>query len=101
MAKLHQRLAPILSCFNNEYTWLMEWQTDQMPAASDLATGQISQYLGIRVATIAKDQCFYVFESMAPERNWQRPYPHEFLLLQNEEKVFIWIHRLFQSPKEN
>jgi hypothetical protein len=59
MAKLHQRLAPILSCFNNEYTWLMEWQTDQMPAVSDLATRQISQYLGIRVATIAKGQCVF------------------------------------------
>jgi hypothetical protein len=57
MAKLHQQLAPICSCFNNEHTWLMEWQTNQMPVVLEIDTGQISQYLGIRVATIEIDQC--------------------------------------------
>jgi hypothetical protein len=57
--KLHTRLAPILSCFNNENTWLLEWQTDQMPESSDIEPGKLSQYLSIRVVPVSKDQCFY------------------------------------------
>jgi hypothetical protein len=58
-SKMHLRLAPILSCFNNEHTWLMEWQTDQMPENADIDPNQLSQYLSIQVVPVAKDQCFY------------------------------------------
>ena len=57
--KMHLRLAPILSCFNTQYTWMMEWQTDQMDVAADIDPAQMSKYLSIRVASVAKDQCFY------------------------------------------
>ena len=57
--KMHARLAPILSCLNNDNTWITEWQTDQMPESPDLDPGKLSQYLSIRVIPVAKDQCFY------------------------------------------
>ena len=57
--KMYQRLAPILSCFNNEQTWMMEWQTDQMDSDSDIDPVKLSKFLGIRVASVSKDQCFY------------------------------------------
>lgn len=59
--KLHLRLTPILSCFNNEHTWIMlEWQTDQMDESSDIAPSNLSKYLSsIRFVPVAKEQCFY------------------------------------------
>lgn len=57
-AKMHLRLAPIMSCFNNEHTWLMEWQTDQLAADADLEPTQFSKFLSIRVVPMAKE-CFY------------------------------------------
>ena len=53
------RLAPILSCFNTEHTWMVEWQTDQMEEATDLDPAQLSKYLSIRIVPVAKDKCFY------------------------------------------
>ena len=29
-SKMYLRLALILLCFNNEHTWMVEWQTEQM-----------------------------------------------------------------------
>ena len=57
--KMYERLAPILSCSNNDKTWLMEWQTDQMASSPDLDPASLSKYLGIRFVPVAKQQCFY------------------------------------------
>jgi hypothetical protein len=57
--KMHRRLAPILSCFNTDHSWMMEWQVDQMDEASEIAPAQLSKYLSIRVVPVAKEQCFY------------------------------------------
>ena len=57
--KMHLRLAPILSCFNNDHTWMLEWQTDQMHLQSELEPAQLSKFLSIRVVPVAKEQCFY------------------------------------------
>ncbi|KAI2513931.1 hypothetical protein MHU86_315 [Fragilaria crotonensis] len=57
--KMYRRLAPILSCFNNEHSWMMEWQTDQMDETNDIDPVQLSKYLSIRVVPVAKEQCFY------------------------------------------
>jgi hypothetical protein len=58
-AKMYRRLAPILSCFNNEHSWMLEWQTDQMDETHDIDPVQLSKYLSIRVVPVAKEQCFY------------------------------------------
>ena len=58
-ATMYLRLAPILSCFNNEHTWLLEWQRDQMPAEADILCTQLAKYLSIRVVPVAKEKCFY------------------------------------------
>ena len=58
-ATMYLRLAPILSCFNNEHTWLLEWLTDQMPAEADILCTQLAKYLSIRVVPVAKEKCFY------------------------------------------
>ena len=47
--KMHLRLAPILSCFNTETTWLMEWQTNQLADAADIPPLGLSKFLSIRV----------------------------------------------------
>ena len=56
--KMYARLAPILSCFNMEHTWMMEWQTERMPTLADLDPVGLSKFLSIRVLAYAKDQCF-------------------------------------------
>ena len=48
-SKMYQRLAPILSCFNTEHTWLLEWQTDQMQELVDILPAHMSKFLSIRV----------------------------------------------------
>ena len=45
--KMYGRLAPILSCFNNDHSRIMEWQTNQMEATPDLDQTQPSKYLSI------------------------------------------------------
>ena len=57
--KMFERLAPILSCFNTEHTWMMEWQADQMDSSADLDPTALSKYLSIRFVPVAKQQCFY------------------------------------------
>ena len=56
---MHRRLAPILSCFNNEHSWMMEWQVDQMDVVADLDPAKLSKFLSICVVPVAKEQCFY------------------------------------------
>ena len=56
---MFQRLAPILSCFNNEHTWMMEWQTDQMDDSHDISAPLLSKYLSIRIVPVPKQKCFY------------------------------------------
>ena len=56
---MYGRLAPILSCFNNDHSWIMEWQTNQLEATPDLDPTQLSKYLSIRVVPVVKEQCFY------------------------------------------
>ena len=58
-SKTYLRLAPILSCFNNEHTWIVEWQTEQMGEAPELDPAQLSKYLSIRIVPVVKDKCFY------------------------------------------
>ncbi|KAI2496154.1 hypothetical protein MHU86_18340 [Fragilaria crotonensis] len=58
-ATMHRRLAPILSCFNTDHSWMMEWQVDQMDATPDIDPAQLSKFLSIRVVPVAKEQCFY------------------------------------------
>ena len=57
--KMHLRLAPILSCFNNDHSWMLEWQTDQMADSPDIAPTDITRFLSIRIATVVKERCFY------------------------------------------
>lgn len=57
--KMYRRLAPILSCFNNEHSWMLEWQTDQMDVMPDIDPTQLSKYLSIRVVPVVKEKCFY------------------------------------------
>jgi hypothetical protein len=57
---MYGRLAPILSCFNNDHSWIMEWQTNQLEATPDLDPTQLSKYLSIRVVPVVKEQCFYL-----------------------------------------
>ena len=45
--KMSSRLAPILSCFNTKYTWMIEWQTDQMEDTADSEPSQLAKYLSI------------------------------------------------------
>ena len=57
--KMHLRLAPILSCFNTEKTWMMEWQTDQLAESADISPIGLSKFLSIRVLAVVKEKCFY------------------------------------------
>ena len=57
--KMHACLAPIMSCFNNEHTWIMEWQTDQMSEVPELSLSGFSKYLSLRSLTLVRERCFY------------------------------------------
>jgi hypothetical protein len=57
--KMFSRLAPILSCFNTRYTWMVEWQTDQMEASVDLDPKHLAKYLSIRISPVVKEGAFY------------------------------------------
>ena len=59
VSKMHARFAPILSCFNTDNTWVMEWQTDQMQDSADILPVGLSKYLSVRVLAVAKERCFY------------------------------------------
>jgi hypothetical protein len=52
-------LAPILSCFNTQYTWMLEWQTDQMEDSTDIDPKQLAKYLSIRIVPDVKERAFY------------------------------------------
>ena len=58
-ALMYLRLAPILSCFNTEHTWLLEWQTDQLATCPVLPPTQLSKFLSIRIVAVAQQQCIY------------------------------------------
>jgi hypothetical protein len=58
-AKMYIRLAPILSCFNNPHSWLIEWQTDQLAPTQDVSSSQLSKFMSIRVVPVLAQQCFY------------------------------------------
>ena len=57
--KMFSRLAPILSCFNTQYTWMLEWQTDQMEDSVDIDPKQLAKYLSIRIVPVVKERAFY------------------------------------------
>jgi hypothetical protein len=57
--KMFSRLAPILSCFNTQYTWIVEWQTDQMDDSVDIDPTQLAKFLSIRIVPVVKEQAFY------------------------------------------
>ena len=57
--KMFSRLAPILSCFNTRYTWMVEWQTNQMEDSVDLDPKQLAKYLSIRISPVVKEGAFY------------------------------------------
>ena len=57
--KMFSRLAPILSCFNTQYTWMLEWQTDQMEDSADIDPKQLAKYLSIRIVPVVKERAFY------------------------------------------
>ena len=57
--KMFSRLAPILSCFNTQYTWMLEWQTDQMEDSTDISPKQLAKYLSIRIVPVVKERAFY------------------------------------------
>ena len=58
--KMFSRLAPILSCFNTKYTWMIEWQTDQMEDLVDIDPTQLAKYLSIRIVPVVKERAFYL-----------------------------------------
>jgi hypothetical protein len=58
-AKMYIRLAPILSCFNNPHSWLIEWQTDQLAPTPDVSSSQLSKFMSIREVPVLAQQCFY------------------------------------------
>ncbi len=58
-AQLYLRLTPILSCFNNEHTKILEWQTDQVAASATLDSSQLSKYLSMKVVANNQQQCFF------------------------------------------
>ena len=58
-AKMFSRLAPILSCFNTQYTWMVEWQTDQMEDSADIDPNQLAKFLSTRIVPVIKEQAFY------------------------------------------
>jgi hypothetical protein len=53
------RLAPILSSFNNQHSWMIEWQTDQLAVEQEISSSQLSNFLSIRVVPVTAQQCFY------------------------------------------
>ena len=57
--KMHLRLVPIMSCFNTEKTWMMEWQTDQLAESADISPIGLSKFLSIRVLAVVKEKRFY------------------------------------------
>ena len=57
--KMFSRLAPILSCFNTQYTWMLEWQTYQMEDSVDINPKQLAKYLSIRIVPVVKERAFY------------------------------------------
>jgi hypothetical protein len=58
-SKMFSRLAPILSCFNTQYTWVVEWQTDQMDDSVDIDPTQLAKFLSIRIVPVVKELAFY------------------------------------------
>jgi hypothetical protein len=57
--KMFSRLAPILSCFNTKYTWMIEWQNDQMEDSVDIDPTKLAKYLSIRIVPVVKERAFY------------------------------------------
>ena len=58
--KMFSRLAPILSCFNTKYTWIVEWQTDQIEDLVKIDPKQlVTKYLSIRIVPVVKERAFY------------------------------------------
>ena len=58
-AQMYTRLAPLLSCFNTQHSWIIEWQTDQLAPEQALSSVQLSKFLSIRVVPVLAQQCFY------------------------------------------
>jgi hypothetical protein len=58
-AQLYLRLAPILSVFNSSYSWMIEWQTDQLVTSQILEPASLTKFLSIRVMPSVQQQCFY------------------------------------------
>ena len=58
--KMFSRLAPILSCFNIRYTWMIEWQTVQMEDSVDLDPQHLAKYLSIRISPVVKEGAFFL-----------------------------------------
>ena len=55
---MFSRLVPILSCFNTQYTWMLEWQTYQMEDSVDIEPKHLVKYLSIRIVPVVKERAF-------------------------------------------
>jgi hypothetical protein len=58
-ALMYTRLAPLLSTFNTQHSWMIEWQTDQLAKEQTISPSQLSKFLGIRIVPVTAQQCFY------------------------------------------
>ncbi|KAI2509010.1 hypothetical protein MHU86_5386 [Fragilaria crotonensis] len=58
-AQMYSRLAPLLSTFNTQHSWMIEWQTDQLAPDQTISPTQLSKFLSIRVVPVTAQQCFY------------------------------------------
>jgi hypothetical protein len=57
-AQMYSRLAPLLSTFNTQHSWMIEWQTDQLATEQIISPAQLSKFLSIRVVPVSAQQCF-------------------------------------------
>ena len=58
-AQMHIRLAPLLSSFNTQHSWMIEWQTDQLAPEQAISPSQVSKFLSIRIVPVSAQKCFY------------------------------------------
>jgi hypothetical protein len=56
---MYTRLALLLSTFNTQHSWVIEWQTDQLATEQIISPSQLSKFLSIRDLPVSAQQCFY------------------------------------------
>jgi hypothetical protein len=52
-------LAPLLSSFNTQLSWMIDWQTDQLASKKAIFPSQLSKFLSTWIVPVSAQQSFY------------------------------------------